>query len=155
MQPNGCLSSEELKKRRERMPGARGRDVIVKIGDGGEPETFTVVAGIRARAIVLGAGLVDATTAESPGAWRELIAGGGTKRIEVSGSGVFKDAASDARLRAVFFAGETPRLRLEVAAFGVISGPFAIAELAYSGEHDGEAMFSIRLASAGAIAFEA
>ena len=137
------------------MPGAKGRDVVVKIGNGGDPEVFAVVAGIRARTIVLCAGLVDATTAASPGAWRELIAGGGTKRIEVNGSGVFKDAASDARLRAAFFAGETPVLQLEVAAFGVISGPFAIAELAYSGEHDGEAMFSIRLASAGAVSFEA
>jgi TP901-1 family phage major tail protein len=137
------------------MAGARGRDVVVKIGDGGEPETFAVVAGIRMRAIVLGAGLVDATTAESPGAWRELLAGAGTKRIEVSGAGVFSSAASDARMRAAFLAGETPRLRLEVAEFGVISGPFAIAELAYSGEHDGEAMFSIRLASAGAVSFEA
>ena len=136
------------------MPGARGRDVVVKIGDGGEPETFAVVAGIRARTIVLSAGLVDATSVQSPGAWRELIAGGGTKRIEVSGSGVFKDAVSDARLRAAFFAGETPGLRLEVAAFGVITGPFAIAELVYSGQHDGEAMFSIRLASAGAVSFE-
>ena len=137
------------------MAGVRGRDVVVKIGDGGEPETFAVVAGIRSRAIVLSAGLVDATTAASAGAWRELIAGGGTKRIEVSGSGVFRDAASDARMRAAFFAGETPRLRLEVAGFGVIAGEFAIAELAYSGEHDGEAMFSIRLASAGPVSFEA
>jgi TP901-1 family phage major tail protein len=137
------------------MAGARGRDVVVKIGDGGEPEAFAVVAWIRARAIVLAAGLVDATTAESPGAWRELLAGAGTKRIEVNGSGVFKDAVSDVRLRAAFFAGETPKLRLEVSEFGVISGPFAISELVYSGEHDGEAMFSIRLASAGAVSFEA
>ena len=137
------------------MGGIGGRDVIVKVGDGGEPESFAVVAGIRARTITLSTGLVDATTAESPGAWRELIAGGGTRRIEVSGSGAFKDAASDARIRVAFFAGETPTMRLEVAGFGVFSGPFAVAELTYGGEHNGEAMFSIRLASAGAVAFEA
>lgn len=135
------------------MGGQRGRDVAVKVSDGGEPAAFVVVAGIKARSIVLGAGLVEATTAESPSAWRELIAGAGTKRIEVSGSGVFKDAASDERLRAAFFAGETPALRLEVADFGSLTGPFAIQELAYSGEHDGEAMFSVRLASAGAVSF--
>jgi TP901-1 family phage major tail protein len=136
------------------MGGARGRDIAVKIGDGGEPEAFELVAGIRARTIVLGAGLVEATTAESAGGWRELIAGAGTRRIEVEGSGAFKDAASDALLRAAFFAGETPRLRLEVAEFGTLEGPFAIAELTYGGEHDGEAEFSVRLASAGAISFE-
>jgi predicted secreted protein len=43
------------------------RDVVVKIGDGGAPEEFAVVAGIRPRAIVPSAGAVDATTAESAG----------------------------------------------------------------------------------------
>lgn len=137
------------------MPAAMGRHLWLKIGDGCEPEEFVVVAGVRARTITLSAGLVEATTAASPGAWRELVAGAGTKRIEVSGTGLFADAASDARMRAAFFAGETPNLRLEVAEFGVISGPFAIAELAYRGEHDSEATFSIRLASAGAVSFEA
>jgi TP901-1 family phage major tail protein len=137
------------------MAGQRGRDIVVKVGDGGEPETFAVVAGIRARSIVLGAGLMEATTAESPGGWRELIAGAGTKRIDLAGSGAFRNAASDALLRAAFFAGDAPRMRLEVAGFGAIEGPFAIAELAYSGLHDDEALFSIRLVSAGAVSFEA
>ena len=69
------------------MGGQRGRDVLIRIGDGGAPENFAAIAGIRARTISLSAGLVDATTAESPEAWRELIAGAGTKRAEVAGSG--------------------------------------------------------------------
>jgi TP901-1 family phage major tail protein len=73
----------------------------------------------------------------------------------VYGKGLFRNAASDARIRAAFLAGETPELRLEVSEFGVISGPFAIAELTYTGDHDTEAFFAIRLASAGAISFEA
>jgi TP901-1 family phage major tail protein len=137
------------------MAGKRGRDVLIKIGDGGEPETFVEVAGIRARTISLAAGLVDATTAQSPEAWRELIAGAGKKHIEVAGSGAFKDAASDALMRAAWFAGEAPTFQLVVAEFGTLEGPFAIAELTYAGEHDGEAMFSLRLASAGVAAFAA
>ncbi len=136
------------------MAGQRGRDVLIKIGDGGEPETFVTVAGIRSRTITLSAGLIDATTAESPEAWRELIAGAGTKRAEVSGSGVFKDAASDARIRSAYFQGEAPDFQLIVPGFGVIAGPFVVSELSYAGEHHGEATFSIRLASAGLLSFE-
>jgi TP901-1 family phage major tail protein len=132
-----------------------GRHLWLKIGDGGEPETFVVVAGVLARTITLSAGLVEATTPASPGAWRELVAGAGTKRIEVAGTGLFASAASDARMRDAFLSGETPRLRLQIAEFGVISGPFAIAELVYTGEHSTSAFFSIRLSSAGAISFEA
>jgi len=37
--------------------------------------------------------------------------------------------------------------------FGEIEGPFQISELAYSGEHDGEASFTLTLESAGALSF--
>lgn len=137
------------------MAGQRGRDVLIRMGDGETPEGFALAAGIRARAITLRAGLVDATTAESPQTWRELIVGAGAKAVEVAGSGAFRDAASDARMRAAFFAGEALNLELVVPDFGVMSGPFAIAELTYGGTYDGEAVFSVRLASAGAIAFVA
>ena len=137
------------------MAGQRGRDVLVSIGDGGLPESFVLVAGIKARTITLSAGLVDATTAQSPDAWRELIAGAGTKRADVSGSGKFKDAASDERMRATYFGGRAATFELSIAGFGVLRGPFVVAELSYSGEHDGEAEFSVRLASAGVISFEA
>lgn len=136
------------------MAGQRGRDVLITISNGEEPEAFVAVAGIRARTISLSAGLIDATTAQSPDAWRELIAGAGTKRAEVAGSGVFKDAASDARIRMAYFNGEAARFRLVIPDFGVLAGPFAISELSYAGEHDGEATFAIRLASAGVISFE-
>ena len=137
------------------MAGQRGRDVLIMISDGGAPEAFVSVAGIRARTISLSAGLIDGTTAQSPQAWRELIAGAGTKRAEVAGSGVFKDAASDARIRQAYFSGEAARLRLVVPDFGVLAGPFVISELSYAGDHDGEATFAIRLMSAGIVSFEA
>ena len=129
------------------MAGQRGRDVLIKISDGGAPETFVAVAGIRARTISLSASLIDATNALSPQAWRELIAGAGTKRAEVAGSGVFKDAASDARIRQAYFNGEAARFRLELPDFGVLSGPFVISELSYAGDHDAEAIGATRPAS--------
>lgn len=137
------------------MAGQRGRDLLIMISDGGAPETFVSVAGIRARTISLSAGLIDATTAQSPQAWRELIAGAGSKRAEVAGSGVFKDAASDARIRQAYFDGEAARFRLVVPDFGVLAGPFVISELSYAGDHDAEATFAIRLMSAGVVSFEA
>jgi TP901-1 family phage major tail protein len=148
--------AEEVAEEEERaMAGQRGRDVLVRIGDGGSPESFVLVAGIRARTITLSVGLVDATTAQSPDAWRELIAGAGTKRADIAGSGKFKDAVSDERMRAAYFGNRAATFELVVADFGVLRGPFVVAELSYSGEHDGEAEFSVRLASAGAISFEA
>jgi TP901-1 family phage major tail protein len=137
------------------MAGQRGHDVLISIGDGGEPETFGLVAGIRARTISLTAGLVEATTAQSPQAWRELIAEAATKRAEVAGSGVFRDAASDARLRSAYFNGEAAMFSLAIPDFGTMTGRFQISELAYGGVHDDRATFSIRLVSTGVVTFAA
>lgn len=137
------------------MAGQKGRDVLIKIGDGGEPQTFATVAGIRAKTISLNARAVDGTSGESPAAWRELIAGAGVKSASVSGAGVFKDAASDAQLRAAFFSQATRAFQLVIPDFGVLEGAFLVEALDYSGDHDGEAAFAITLASAGALTFEA
>ena len=137
------------------MAGQKGRDVLIKIGDGAESETFTTLAGIRAKTISLNAKSVDGTSGESPSAWRELIAGAGVKSASVSGAGVFKDAASDAAIQQIFFAQSTRNFQLVIPDFGVLSGPFLVESLDYSGDHDGEAAFAITLASAGAISFTA
>lgn len=137
------------------MSGQKGRDVLIKIGDGETPETFVTVAGIRAKTISLNARTVDATSGESPDAWRELIAGAGVKSASVSGAGVFKDASSDALIQQTFFTQAARSFQLVIPDFGVLEGSFLVEALDYSGDHDGEAAFAITLASAGALTFEA
>lgn len=137
------------------MSGQKGRDVLIKIGDGEDPESFVTIAGVRAKTISLNARSVDSTSGESPAAWRELIAGAGVKSASVSGAGVFKDAASDALIQQAFFAQAAKSFQLIVPDFGTLSGPFLVEALDYSGDHDGEAAFAITLASAGALSFAA
>ena len=134
------------------MAGQRGRDILLKIADGAGG--FTTLAGVRSSRIQLSAGMVDGTSADSAEAWRELIDGAGVKTARVTGRGVFKDAASDARMLAVFFAGEAPDWQLILPDFGILEGAFQITELSWSGAHDGEAEFSVTLESAGRLGFE-
>lgn len=122
------------------MAGQRGRDVLLKLAN--EAGSFITVAGIRTKTLQLAAGTVDGTSADSPEAWRELVTGAGVKSARLSGAGVFKDAASDAQIRALFFAGDVGNWQLILPDFGRVEGPFQISELAYSGEHDGEAAFT-------------
>lgn len=136
------------------MVAQKGKDLLLKIdatGSGG----FTTVAGLRSRQIAFNAESVDVTDAESSGRWRELLAGAGVKRAGVSGSGIFKDAATDATIRQVFFDGTIRDWQVIVPDFGTIEGPFQMTALEYSGEHDGELAYELALESAGAIAFTA
>ena len=137
------------------MAAQRGKDILLKIGDGAAPEAFTTVAGLKARTISLNARTVDATDSDSAGRWRELLGGAGVKSAAVSGQGVFRDAASDAAIREAFFAQAARTWRLIVPDFGTLQGPFLVAALEYAGEHEGEATFAVSLASAGEISFEA
>lgn len=136
------------------MTAQRGKDMLVKIGDGGSPESFTTVAGLRTRTISLNAREVDATHAESNG-WRELLADAGVRQASVAGAGVFLSDAAAAMIRAAFFAGAIRNFRLVVPGLGEFSGPFQIANLDYAGDYDGEATFALALASAGAVSFTA
>jgi len=133
------------------MAGQRGRDVLLKLAD--EFGKFVTVAGIRTKNLQLSASSVDGTNTDSPDAWRELVGGAGVKTARLSGSGVFKDKPSDALMRALFFAGGVGNWQLVLPDFGMIEGPFQISSLSYSGEHDGEAAFSVTLESAGALTF--
>lgn len=136
------------------MVAQKGKDLLLKIdatGSGG----FTTVAGLRSRQIAFNAESVDVTDAESSGRWRELLAGAGVKRAGVSGSGIFKDAATDATIRQVFFDGTIRDWQVIVPDFGTLQGPFQVTALEYSGEHDGELAYELALESAGAIVFTA
>ena len=137
------------------MAGQAGRDVLLKISVGATTHNFVTIAGLRAKTIALSAKSVDATSADSPNAWRELLAGAGLKEASVSGSGVFKDAASDALVRTSFFSQDRRIWRLVIPDFGTLEGPFQIAALEYGGAHDGEATFSMTLISAGELGFVA
>ena len=111
------------------------------------------MAGLRARSISLNARTVDVTDGDSAGRWRELLAGAGVRSAAVAGQGVFRDAASDARMREVFFSQAAATWRLIVPDFGTLQGPFLVAALEYAGEHEGEASFAMSLASAGEVTF--
>ena len=136
------------------MTAQKGKDLLLKLDMDGAG-TFETLAGLRATRLTFNAETVDVTSVESAGGWRELLAGGGVKSASITGSGVFRDHASDERARAIFFAAEMPNCQIVIPDFGIIEGPFQIGSIEYSGNHDGEAVFEIALASGGAIGFTA
>ncbi len=129
-----------------------GKDLLLKVDQDGTG-VFVTLAGLRATRLTFNAGSIDVTSTESSGGWRELLDGGGVKSAAVSGSGVFRDAGTDARARQLFFDGEVPAFQVIIPDFGIVEGPFQITSLEYGGTHDGEATYEIALASAGALLF--
>ena len=136
------------------MTAQKGKDLLLKIDTSGSG-SFATVAGLRSRQIAFNAEAVDVTDAASAGRWRELLSGAGVKRASISGSGIFRDASTDATVRTVFFDGTIRDWQVIVPDFGTLQGAFQVTSLEYSGEHNGEVAYQLALESAGAIAFTA
>jgi len=131
-----------------------GKDLLVKVDMNGAG-LFETIAGLRATRISFNAESVDVTSLESQGGWRELLAGAGVRSANISGSGIFRDEATDERARQLFFDGVTPEFQVIIPDFGIVQGPFQLTALEYAGSHNGEATYELSLASAGALSFVA
>ncbi len=134
------------------MVAQNGKDLLIKIDMTGSG-SFDTFAGLRATRISFNAETVDVTSLESAGGWREILAGSGVKSATITGSGVFKDHATDERARQIFFDGQVPEFQVIVPDFGIVQGLFKITSIDYAGSHNGEATYEISMASAGALVF--
>ena len=136
------------------MAAQKGKDLLLKVDSTGSG-SFVTVAGLRSRSIAFNAETVDITHQESAGQWRELLAGAGVRNARVTGSGIFKDAASDELVRSYVFGGTIRDWQMIVPDFGTVEGPFQITSFELTGRHDGEVAFELSLDSAGELTFTA
>jgi TP901-1 family phage major tail protein len=136
------------------MAAQSGKDMLLKLDPTGSG-SFTTVGGLRTRSLTFNAASIDVTDSESAGQWRELLAGGGIRRASVSGSGIFKDQASDEAVRSLFFGATICPWQLVLPGFGTVTGPFQITALQFSGGYAGEVTFDLSLDSAGELTFTA
>ena len=134
------------------MAAQKGRDLLLKV-DATGGGSYQTVAGLRASTLSFNAETVDVTDADSAGRWRELIGGAGVQRAALSGSGIFKDVASDFKVRELFFNSALEDWQIIIPNFGTVAGQFQITALEYAGNYDGELTFEIALESAGALTF--
>ncbi|AEI93406.1 MULTISPECIES: phage major tail protein, TP901-1 family [Roseobacter] len=136
------------------MGAQNGKDLLIKVDMAADGQ-FTTLAGLRATRVSFNAETIDVTSLESQGGWRELLSGAGVKSVSISGSGVFRDAATDERARQLFFDGEAPSFQVVIPDFGIVEGPFQVTAIEYGGSHNGEATYELSLASAGSLTFTA
>lgn len=136
------------------MGAQNGKDLLIKVDMAADGQ-FTTLAGLRATRVSFNAETIDVTSLESQGGWRELLSGAGVKSVSISGSGVFRDAATDERARQLFFDGEAPAFQVVIPDFGIVEGPFQVTAIEYGGSHNGEATYELSMASAGSLTFTA
>jgi TP901-1 family phage major tail protein len=133
------------------MAAEKGAAFLLKLGDGGTPEAFATVAGLRTTQMSIASEAV-AVTNKGSGGWRELLSEAGTRAVSVSGAGVFNGSAAEAQLKAHALAGRVANYQLSFESGETITGPFLVTRLDYAGDFGGERTYTLSLESAGAVA---
>lgn len=141
------------------MAKQNGRELLIKIGDGGDPtEAFATLCGLNSKSITINNNEVDVTTpdCDTPGGalWAEVLAG--VKRVGLSGNGYFEDSAAETTLNTLAMAAD-PHANFQVIIphFGTFAGPFFLKSAEYGGESEGGVTYSVDLNSSGAVTFTA
>ena len=134
------------------MTSQKGRDLLLKIGDGLDPESFTALGAARTTGMTLNNQLVDATNIAAAG-MQSFIADAGMQSLQLRLEGLFKDSAAEERLRAAAFNRTAPNFELQFPNGDKYAAAFAVQEYARTGAYDGLEAFSVTLQRSGAGSF--
>jgi TP901-1 family phage major tail protein len=132
------------------MTAQKGAAFLLKIGDGGSPQAYDTVAGLRTTQMAINGDTVVVTTKES-GGWRELLSGAGTRSVSVSASGIFLGSMAEDRIRTNALAGTLDAYELSFEDGAKMRGSFLVQRLDYAGDFNGERTYSLQLESSGAV----
>jgi TP901-1 family phage major tail protein len=127
-----------------------GAAFLLKISDGGVPEVFRTVAGLRTTQMSFTTDPVVVTNKGS-GGWRELLPAGGIKAVSIAGAGVFTGSAAELALKGRALSGAMDRFEVSFEGGERLRGSFQVARLDYSGDFNGERTYTLALESSGAV----
>jgi TP901-1 family phage major tail protein len=129
-----------------------GADMLLKIGDGGAPEAFAVIGGLRNVALEVTRELA-ANSAVNGDIWGSVLEAAGGLSVVITGGGYFADSAAEETLRGHVFAATQPAMKLSFGNGDTLSGNFAITRYSRLGSIDGQEDFTVALKSSGSVAF--
>ncbi len=132
------------------MAAEKGSAFLLKVGDGGDPQTFSTVAGMRTTQLSINGEPVVITNKDS-GGWRELLTGAGVRSVSVSGAGIFTGSVAETRLKNNALAGALDAYEISFESGERMQGSFLIARLDYAGDFNGERNYTLALESSGQV----
>lgn len=126
----------------------KGKDLLLKAGDGGAPESFITLGAARTTSVLIENNPVDITSLNSKG-FQELQVKGGIQNLEISVEGIFKDGEAEDLLRSAAFNRELKNYQLIFPNGEVVEGVFLISQYQREGSYNGLEMFSLKLLRTG------
>jgi len=130
------------------MAGQKGRDFLLKMGDGGTTEVFTSIGACRTVSLSLSNNPVDDTTLDGAGI-QTMVADAGVQSMTLSVDGLFKDAVVEETFRAAAYSPAAGNYTLSFPNGDSYLASFIIQDYSRGGSHDGLETFSATLVRSG------
>lgn len=127
----------------------KGRDLLLKIGDGEDPEVFTTLGVARAVSMTLDNKPLDVTSMDA-GGMQELDAQGGLQSLRIVMQGLFKNAAAEELLRTAAFTRTADNYELYFPNGDKYAAAFVAESYVRTGSYDGLETFAVTLSRSGA-----
>lgn len=131
-----------------------GKDFLIQIGDGADPEVFSSITAIRDTGMTINGEQVDITDKGSSG-WRELLEGCGINSMSLSGSGVFSDNANVAILQGRMIDNLHISCRIISGNGDIFQGTFELSSFERNGTYNDSEQYSMSLESASVVTYTA
>jgi predicted secreted protein len=130
------------------MPLQKGRDLLLKTGDGADPEVFTTLGAARTVALSLDNSPVDDTALDS-GGFQDLRPEAGVQSMEIVLEGLFRDGAAEETLRLAAFNRTVNNYQLLFPNGDSYAAAFVVSAYHRGGSFDGLETFSLTLLRTG------
>lgn len=137
------------------MAQQKGRELLIKRGDGAVAEVFSSVCGIDARSITINNNLVDATVPDCavPGGVVAEYQQYGVQSIGFTGSGIWTSSAAEKAVGADVIAQTAHNYQVIIPGFGTFQGETIIESLQLSGGKEGSESFDATWRFRGTVLF--
>lgn len=134
-----------------------GRLLLVKIGDGGSPETFSALCGITSTTFTLSANDIDTTIPDcaDPSATPQKTGTPGIKQRQFQGSGKFVAGANSSAFIQHVIDATSFNAEVVVPGLGSFQGPWYVTNFDFSGKIEGNMDFTATFMAGGPLTFTA
>jgi predicted secreted protein len=130
------------------MTTPQSRDLLLKIGDGGAPETFSLLGAARLIEMAVDNPILDATSMNGAGI-ETVTAAAGVQRMEIALDGTFKNTAAEDALRAAALGRTSANYQLCFPDGDVYTASFVVARYRRGGDAERKT-FEAQLVRTGA-----
>ena len=136
------------------MTAYKGSMVLIKLGNGGEPEVFTTIGGLVDIRMRVNNDIIENSSCETD-SWKSFLENAGSRVLTIAARGIFLDSTSEETLRSCAFGNNARHYRLYFGNGDYLQALFQINRYERLAEQRDAEQYAITMQSSGNVVYVA